>query len=243
MKRIIGTIQQKWPEYLLEVIVITVGILGAFALNSWKESLDDRKAEIKFYREMVSDLKSNLVEMEGIEKVLNNNLHDVSRIDYYLQTNKPLDDSLKFYFARFQSTNIVNVANSAYQYMQTNGNTFIKNDSLRIRITDMYERVFFNVKFRNDKHFKKLEERIQPFMARHFTYAETDGLFSVKNNIITTLNTPLDYGELQKCLEFRNLYLDLSGWVQIRTYWMAECLTVCEDLINDLETEIKRLES
>lgn len=53
MKRILlNTLSQKWPEYLLEILVLIVGIYGAFALENWN---DDRKSKLE-QSEIVSNL-------------------------------------------------------------------------------------------------------------------------------------------------------------------------------------------
>jgi len=62
---IIKTLKQNWAKYLLEVIAIIVGILGAFMLDSWH---DDRKAlqiEREKYSKMISDLKEDLKIIEA----------------------------------------------------------------------------------------------------------------------------------------------------------------------------------
>ena len=66
MKRILTTLSAKWPEYLLEVFVITIGILGAFALNSWNESVNQKKETAKIYAQIESDLEFTLTEIESL---------------------------------------------------------------------------------------------------------------------------------------------------------------------------------
>ena len=60
MKRILTTLSQKWPEYLLEIIVLIIGIYGAFALDSWKEDRIDQKLESTFMQSMLEDLHGDV---------------------------------------------------------------------------------------------------------------------------------------------------------------------------------------
>jgi uncharacterized membrane protein len=60
MKRLLTTFKEKWPEYLLEIFVLIIGIYGAFALESWNDERNEKKLEFKYLRNIRTDLELNL---------------------------------------------------------------------------------------------------------------------------------------------------------------------------------------
>jgi len=66
MKKILNHLNKEWYKYLLEMIVITAGILGAYALNNWNES---SKSDIKkeaLQRSLIAEFQSNLRQLDTV---------------------------------------------------------------------------------------------------------------------------------------------------------------------------------
>lgn len=68
IKKILSTLAQKWPEYLIEAIVIIVSILGAFALDNWNEYRKEKQTESKIISQLIDEYQVNLEQLnEKIE--------------------------------------------------------------------------------------------------------------------------------------------------------------------------------
>jgi hypothetical protein len=138
MKNLINHLHEEWYKYLLEIIVITAGILGAFALNSWKE---ERKSKI-FEREMLieikSALKSDLRDLKFNELQHSKALQSQKIIIDWIESNKPYQDSLCNHFGLSNTYTVFLSNDGPYQTLKAVGINLISNDSIRDLLRNLY---------------------------------------------------------------------------------------------------------
>ena len=64
MKRILITLSQKWPEYLLEILVLIIGIYSAFTLDNWNEERKERIREQDVLKVLLEDYQNDLSQLD-----------------------------------------------------------------------------------------------------------------------------------------------------------------------------------
>jgi hypothetical protein len=98
MKKILEILKEKWAEYLFEIIVIVIGILGAFTLNNWNQLRLEKIEENNILFNLKSEFEGNLEEIKVTNAVrvsmLNSTNIILKSIDNQKYSNYRLIDSL-----------------------------------------------------------------------------------------------------------------------------------------------------
>jgi len=64
MNQFISTIAEQWPNYILEIFVIILGVIGAYMLNKWYENSKNNKKEKLYIQSLREDLQNQLEEIK-----------------------------------------------------------------------------------------------------------------------------------------------------------------------------------
>ena len=186
MKRILTTLSQKWPEYTLEILVITIGILGAFALNNWNEGRKVRDSEVVILRNLKQELTKNKVDLENI-------------VDQHKRSNDCLMEILNYFEKDYSSISthkldsLFVMAQTFFSFEPINGYMRsiissgkldnLQNEQLKSMITafdgiaiDATQEVFYVNKLTQDRFWNRIDGRLSQLSAAHATgYTELKG--------------------------------------------------------------------
>ena len=139
-------VSKKYLAYAFgEIVLIVFGILIALEINNWNNNRQLKTLELKYLKEMISNLTADLSDIEyniefNIEKMKSN-----LAVSTYTRNRLPYHDSLKFHLANlFGSTRFVSNT-SAYENFKSKGFEIIKNDSLRGLITELYSAFYTHI--------------------------------------------------------------------------------------------------
>ena len=232
MKRIIKRLKSDWDKYLLETVVIVVGILVAFSLNAWNE---DRK-EDTLRKQLLIDLRSELQEKKATilplidlaQKYTNDSkrLHEIIlRKDHNVpvDTLKSLTRSI-IYGITYQLTL------SAFDEARSSGRLSLINDK---RVIEGYSHIFAAIEIFN------IHSNTSAYMFYNGStwelrkiVGDTDLLFELDGQISDT-----EYLELTRKLIFRST-VD-NGYIMNRN--ILENLQEINRVITDVELILDQL--
>jgi len=243
--RFFRTIRKKLIEednvrrYLLyaigEILLVVIGILIALQVNNWNEERIQRNQEVKILHEIRNDLESNYVEIEEINLSIEQKLSDIDKVLSLIEQKQFTreNDTLLHVYHGF-GTGIFNSANTGYQFIQSNGLSIISNDSLRILVTEMYEKEFRNIHRREEMQSQLYTNVVNPFVHANMHLVESQSEFKM-------YYSPKEGFDLNNSREAVNALKELRFLLRIRLGAQKVTMDALQKLIDATNQEIKRL--
>jgi hypothetical protein len=202
MKRILTTLSQKWPEYLLEILVITVGILGAFTLNNWSEGLKQHQSDINFLKNLKYELELDTAALNDKIRIYRNINVDIFTTKSSIQTDRELTTSELTAISR--TLDDIEVLTPVYKNSERNDLKITEGtlNSINSELNRKYLIYLENTQSSNDI-INKLGESLQD-LALHDINPMIDLDYNLLENDDTEKNIHFDIEELRNNRSFKN---------------------------------------
>lgn len=235
MKRILTTLKEKWPEYFLEILVLVIGIYGAFELANYGENRNRKRAELEILKsckiELIADLKDITINMEDLRK----SLLAFDILLEVLENDGRYHDSLSWHFNYTLLPMHFVHSNSSFETLKSKGLDLISNADLRTKLISLYDSQYDLFLQAESEELAEVQYGMRHILPGRFESAfNYDGTFEGKM-------VPLDFESLKKDQEY--LYFIKTQKNRTRSYqsyFYENLRKSVESMINDLDLEIAR---
>ena len=238
MKRIFTTLTEKWPEYLLEILVIVVGILGAFALNSWNSERTAGITELEILMGCKVELESDLHDIGINFRLHENAVKSINEIIQAIKADQPYHDSLAYDFGYAMVYTLFRHSTSTFEAMKSKGIEIVSNKSIRNDIIRLYDADYnFFLKIEKDLIDDVMHGYREVFPTRFEEALKVEFPDPEFRNRIV----PLDFEALKKDQEFLYYIKTLRNETEfiLKSHY-SNLRQDVQHLIADLETEIAK---
>ena len=212
-----------------EIALVVVGILIALQLNIANQERQEKKVELN----LLNDIKSDLIESQKeINATFESNMNQIEQLKYlalHIEKDLPYTVKLDSIFGRFPNWNSPYLTFTSYETLKSKGVDFIENDSLKKKITEIYESDFANLINDWDKwEWNINQDVVMPFFAENMRPDLSNPFLARPNNFET----------LKKDDHFLNV---LALVVKTRSIGVGKCLQIdrkLDTLIGDINKEL-----
>ncbi len=126
-----------------EIFLVVIGILLALQINNWNENRIERKLETSILNEILVNLEKDVANLNSKTELNEFFINNNKVILNHLKNKTPITDSLRQYYAKLYGRGNFQPITVAYDNLKSNGINIIKDDSLRLAISELYDFKYF----------------------------------------------------------------------------------------------------
>lgn len=224
----------KYLAYALgEIVLVVIGIILAVQINNWIENEKRQNLQVEILREIQKNLEGDLREVnDELENYTLMQEYDSSLLTS-AQQNLPFNDPLGGYAYSLEISGHMNPTLSGYEMLKSKGIDLITDDSLRITLTDLYERWYtYYMKYENER-IAIVQTLIKPYMTKNF-YQEKDTAFWTGRKRV-----PMNYTALTKDPEWVSIIQTNEGLAIVMTTKARFLKRLIQEMLDRLEAYLK----
>jgi hypothetical protein len=253
MKKVLKHLKENWIRHGFETFVVTIGILGAFALNNWNEESKERKLVLSHYQELRDDLNNDLISINlAVDTV--RITEKLSLYVYHFLTSRlqEVDSAkLKMAFISAERYAFFSRSKNAYSNLVSSGNIhLISNKELKGRLGNYHDNDKWFWVVHNSKLKQTLEEYgryihhftdpllVRNFYADYFEFIEIDSLDSV----VPFETLPIDWEKVKADPRYLALLSDVMAQRIFQLSFYGRLRKEIEELLLVLNSEIERIQ-
>ena len=173
-----------WRYAFGELILITLGIYLAFAVNNWSETRKERKLEQFYLTKLLADVDRSVSLLEWHIELAESHKAGAAVLDGLLAQGRRVDqDSLKRYLNAFNVNPRFQIADFSYQSLLQSGDyRIIRSDSLRNALDHFYLELMPGVVTTENWFRERLDDKFYPikesvYLVRSQTFQDINRLF------------------------------------------------------------------
>jgi len=233
----IDTLKRRWPEYLLEIGVIIVGITLSFLLNEWRADRSEAEAEIRALASLRDDLvadttmiSNEIQQMDKFDSALN------YMIRLYQKDAQANRDSILAALTAYATYTTFNKNSTGYEQLKETGQlNIISNKALLKSVVELYNDKALVLKEYSYIDRSMVLEQFIPFLMKDAT------MFFVDNPMRKTKSGKALYEELMEQKYFRNSLLVNRIFKSSIIQYYREYFNDASGLIEQIDIELARL--
>lgn len=230
-----GKILPFFKKYFSEFAMIFISVILAFALTEWSSNQGKKVSEEKIFLEILNGLKKDSIDLTGNIDAHKNGVKACNYWRKVITENKADKDSLIGYYFLL-TRNVISIQNiSGYETLKSKGLETIKNDSLRVKIINLYEFDYqvmkkFEEDYKENQFFDNYFFQINEKIAPNLKFDSNGNIYDIK--------LPLNITNSEKNILLSYLWKIQMSRIE-RAYAGNSLKKKINTLYKEIDTEIK----